>query len=43
MFMEFAGLSLSDFLFPYAVVLGKEEEAFLDLSLELDLLDLVSV
>jgi len=39
MFMEFAGLSLSDLLFPYAVILG-EEEASLDLSLKvLDLLD----
>ena len=41
--MEFAGLSLSDLLSPFAVVLDEEEEAFLDLSLELlDLLDLVS-
>lgn len=41
--MEFAGLSLSDLLSPFAVVLD-EEEASLDLSLELlDLLDFVSV
>ena len=42
--MEFAGLSLSDLLSPFAVVLDEEEEASLDLSLELpDLLDFVSV
>jgi len=42
--MEFAGLTLSDLLSPFAVVLD-EEEASLDLSLELPdlLLDLVSV
>jgi len=45
--MEFAGLSLSDLLSPFAVVLD-EEEASLDLSLDLslelpDLLDFVSV
>ena len=42
--MAFAGLSLSDLLSPFAVVLD-EEEASLDLPLELPdlLLDLVSV
>ena len=44
--MEFAGLSLSDLLSPFAVVLDEEEEeASLDLSLKLPdlLLELVSV